>query len=69
MTVRSGDRIATGVNDTRRRLAVEEAQAGGLPEPFTAREWRTMRRATLAYAHALGIPDRIETSPLVGSAR
>lgn len=57
--LRSGERVETGTEGTRRRLTEAEAMAGGLPTPFTAREWRTLRRATLAYAHGLGLPDII----------
>ncbi len=57
--LRSGDRVETGVDGQRRRLTEAEAQAGGLPTPFTSREWRALRRATLAYAHELGVPDTI----------
>ena len=59
MTVRSGDRVPTGVEQSRRALTEEEAKGGGLPDPFTPREWRAMRRATQQYAEALGIPDVI----------
>ena len=46
MTIRSGDRIATGTGGNRRRLTLEEAEAGGLPEPMTREEWRAMWRAS-----------------------
>ena len=46
MTIRSGDRIATGTGANRRRLTLEEAEAGGLPEPMTREEWRAMWRAS-----------------------
>ena len=39
---RSGDRIATGTGASRRRLTLEEAEAGGLPEPMTREEWQAM---------------------------
>ena len=42
MTIRSGDRIATGTGASRRRLTLEEAEAGGLPEPMTREEWNAM---------------------------
>lgn len=44
--IRSGDRIATGTGAARRRLTVAEAEAGGLPEPFTPDEWRAMADAS-----------------------
>lgn len=56
MTIRSGDRIATGTGANRRRLTLAEAEAGGLPEPFTREEWDAMSRASLAY-HNLLIAD------------
>ena len=40
--IRSGDRIATGTGAARRRLTLEEAEAGGLPEPMTREEWYAM---------------------------
>ena len=40
--IRSGDRIPTGTGAARRRLTREEAEAGGLPEPMTAKEWAAM---------------------------
>jgi len=40
--IRSGDRIPTGTGANRRRLTREEAEAGGLPEPFTDVEWAAM---------------------------
>lgn len=49
MTIRSGDRIATGTGANRRRLTLEEAEAGGLPEPFTREEWDEMYHASRAY--------------------
>lgn len=45
--IRSGDRIATGVEGNRRRLTLEEAEAGGLPDRFTRAEWEAMRRASV----------------------
>lgn len=59
MTVQAGDLVPTGVEALRRRLTMAEARAGGIPEPFTPREWRAMRRATERYARELGIPDTI----------
>lgn len=53
MTIRSGDRIATGTGASRRRLTLAEAEAGGLPEPFTREEWDAMSRASLAYHNRL----------------
>ena len=44
--IRSGDRIPTGTGASRRRLTREEAEAGGLPEPMTAEEWRLMYEAS-----------------------
>jgi hypothetical protein len=44
--IRSGDRIPTGTGAARRRLTREEAEAGGLPEPMTAEEWRAMAAAS-----------------------
>ena len=40
--IRSGDSIATGTGTARRRLTLEEAAAGGLPERFTKAEWAAM---------------------------
>ena len=40
--IRSGDRIPTGTGPDRRRLTLAEAEAGGLPEPFTRDEWAAM---------------------------
>ena len=48
--IRSGDRIATGTGASRRRLTLEEAEAGGLPEPFTREEWHAMYQAS-RYLH------------------
>lgn len=53
MTIRSGDRIATGTGANRRRLTLEEAEAGGLPEPFTRQEWDEMYRYCRAYHNEL----------------
>ena len=44
--IRSGDRIPTGTGAARRRLTRDEAEAGGLPEPMTAEEWRLMYEAS-----------------------
>lgn len=43
--MRSGDRVKTGTGPKRRRLTVCEAEAGGLPDRFTAEEWEAMRQA------------------------
>lgn len=48
--IRSGDRIATGTGLSRRRLTLEEAEAGGLPEPMTREEWDAMYQ-TSRYLH------------------
>lgn len=40
--IRSGDRIPTGTGAARRRLTQAEAEAGGVPEPFTDVEWAAM---------------------------
>lgn len=48
MRVKSGDRIDTGTGKERRRLTLEEAQAGGKPTPFTKDEWRDLRDASYA---------------------
>jgi len=40
--IRSGDRIPTGTGAARRRLTRDEAEAGGLPEPMTPKEWAAM---------------------------
>lgn len=53
MTIRSGDRIATGTGANRRRLTLEEAEAGALPEPMTREEWRAMWRASRHIHNAL----------------
>lgn len=46
MAIRSGDRVATGTGANRRRLTLEEAEAGGLPEPMTREEWAAMYYAS-----------------------
>lgn len=51
--IRSGDRIVTGVGKDRRRLTLEEAEAGGLPEPYTREEWDEMYRYSRAYHNQL----------------
>ena len=51
--IRSGDRIATGTGPNRRRLTLEEAEAGGLPEPMTREEWDEMWRYSRAYHNGL----------------
>ena len=53
MSIRSGDRIATGTGGNRRRLTLEEAEAGGLPEPMTREEWDAMHRTSRAYHNEL----------------
>ena len=53
MTIRSGDRIATGTGVNRRRLTLEEAEAGGLPEPMTRGEWDAMCEASRRYHNGL----------------
>jgi hypothetical protein len=50
---RSGERIATGTGAERRRLTLEQAEAGCLPEPFTADEWRSAYTAAGEYAEQL----------------
>lgn len=51
--IRSGDRIATGTGKDRRRLTVAEAEAGGLPEPFTREEWDDLAHASRTYHNRL----------------
>lgn len=46
---RSGERLATGTGAARRRLTLEEAEAGCLPEPFTRAEWAAMAATCQAY--------------------
>ena len=53
MSIRSGHRIATGTGASRRRLTLEEAEAGGLPEPMTRDEWDEMYRFCRAYHNKL----------------
>ena len=53
MTIRSGDRIATGTGPYRRPLTLAEAEAGGLPEPMTREEWDAMYRYSRAYHNQL----------------
>lgn len=53
MTIRSGDRIATGTGANRRRLTLEEAEAGGLPEPMTREEWDAMHITSRVYHNEL----------------
>ena len=53
MTIRSGDRIATGMGGNRRRLTLEEAEAGGLPEPMTRGEWDAMHITSRVYHNEL----------------
>lgn len=49
--IRSGDRIATGTGANRRRLTLEEAEAGGLPERFTREEWDAMYHCSRELHH------------------
>lgn len=42
----SGQRVATGTGANRRRLTLEEAEAGALPEPMTREEWAAMAAAS-----------------------
>lgn len=51
----SGQRIATGTGTgvARRRLTVTEAEAGGLPEPFTPDEWKAMHLKSALHGLAL----------------
>lgn len=42
-------RIDTGTGPDRRRLTEAEAQAGGIPTPFTPREWDDMHMACASY--------------------
>ena len=51
--IRSGDRIPTGTGKSRRRLTLEEAQAGGLPDPFTPEEWAHMYKVCAEYHNSL----------------
>jgi hypothetical protein len=43
---RSGERVPTGVGAQRRRLTLAEAEAGCLPDRFTAEEWQAMHAAS-----------------------
>ena len=43
-------RINTGTGAARRRLTDDEAHAGGIPTPFTPREWDDMHMACAHYA-------------------
>jgi hypothetical protein len=45
--MRSGDRIATGTGATRRRLTLEEAASGGLPDLMTSDEWQAAHDGAL----------------------
>jgi len=51
--IKSGDRIPTGTGPNRRRLTLEEAEAGGLPEPMTKEEWHAMFRTSRSYHNEL----------------
>lgn len=42
----SGQRVDTGTGAGRRRLTLEEAEAGALPEPMTREEWAAMAAAS-----------------------
>jgi len=42
----SGQRVNTGTGAGRRRLTLEEAEAGALPEPMTCEEWAAMAAAS-----------------------
>lgn len=46
--MKSGDQVKTGTGPKRRHLTVLEAEAGGLPEPFTAAEWAALKKAAAA---------------------
>jgi len=61
--IRSGDRIATGTGPDRRRLTQAEAEAGGLPEPFTKDEWAAMAQASR------GEPSRVVFVPAAEGER
>jgi hypothetical protein len=70
--IRSGDRIATGTGMNRRKLTLEEAEAGGLPEPFTKEEWewmyvssRRMHETAIRYPFQ-GYPRRLTPTPEKG---
>lgn len=43
----SGDRVCTGTGPDRRRLTLEEAEAGALPDRFTTEEWQAMHHTCL----------------------
>lgn len=60
--IKSGDRILTGTGQNRRRLTLEEAEAGGLPEPMTQEEWSEMYRYSRAYHNQL-IADGCDSVP------
>ena len=60
--IRSGDRIATGTGRDRRRLTLEEAEAGGLPEPMTRHEWDAMYQ-TSRYAHNRAVAAGLVAAP------
>lgn len=47
-TERTPRRIQTGSGIHRRPLTLAEAEAGGLPEPFTATEWKQLAYASFA---------------------
>ena len=42
-------RLDTGTGVARRRMTLEEAQAGYSPDPFTAQEWLALWRAAQTY--------------------
>lgn len=54
-TLYSGLRIATGTGVDRRRMTKEEAEAGCIPEPFTAEEWTSMHKTNIHYTRCLFI--------------
>ena len=60
--IRSGDRIPTGTGPDRRRLTLAEAEAGGLPEPFTRDEWDAMYYTSLTL-HTWVVQDMSNVMP------
>ena len=48
-------RIDTGTGPARRRLTLAEAEAGGVPTPFTRAEWDAMHRTSLQYYRRLQV--------------
>lgn len=55
----TGKQINTGVFPNRRPLTIEEALAGGIPEPFTPEEWTRMAWASRGFRSLLQSPGRI----------